>query len=290
MAERLYKYVDNELLDKFQIIQSRVRDLDPTKKKIYWVHDLAQDPEVQHLRDGGWEKFDKIVFVSHWQQQMYNLILGVPYSAGTVIRNAIDPIEPHEKPNDGKVRLIYTSTPHRGLDILYAAFEVLAKQYDDVELDVYSSFGLYGWPQRDEPFQELFSKLEEHPQINYHKSVPNDQIRNALKRANIFAYPSTWQETSCLCLIEAMSAGLECVHSSLAALPETSLGLTRMYGFTEDRNAHANNFYMNLVHAVEVQKKVKPNYDVQKAVSNHAYGWESRKYEWEGLLSKVLTN
>ena len=48
-------------------------------------------------------------------------------------------------------------------------------------------------------------------------------------------YPNTFKETSCLCLIEAMSAGCVCVHSSLGALPDTSNGLTCMYEYTPDK-------------------------------------------------------
>jgi glycosyltransferase involved in cell wall biosynthesis len=295
MAERLYKYVDNDLLDNFQIIQSRARELDPNKKKIYWVHDLAGDPEVQHLRDGGWEKFDKIVFVSNWQQQMYNLMLGVPYSAGVVLRNAIEPLPYHAKPNDGTIRLIYTSTPHRGLNILYSVFNALSQKYDNIELDVYSSFKLYGWEERDAPYKELFDLLNEHPKINYHGAVPNEDIRTALMKADVFAYPSIWQETSCLCLIEAMSAGLLSVHSSLAALPETSMSLTSMYGYTEDINQHANMFASRLAGIIELlqdqsrREIVDANLHTSKQIVDSTYSWENRAREWEGLLRNLLT-
>ena len=53
MKEELYKRLDKELLDKFQIIPSRVRDLEDDKYKVLWLHDLPMDPESQHLKDGG---------------------------------------------------------------------------------------------------------------------------------------------------------------------------------------------------------------------------------------------
>ena len=94
--------------------------------------------------------------------------------------------------------------------------------YDNVHLDVFSSFNAYGWAERDEPYQELFDKIEAHPQMTYHGFKPNNIVRNALQKAHIFAYPSIWMETSCIALMEAMSAGLMCVHPNLAALPETA--------------------------------------------------------------------
>lgn len=285
MGDRLKQHVNPKLLENFQIISSRVREVDTSKKQILWLHDLAQDPEVQHLKDGGWKKFDKLVFVSHWQQHMYNAYLGVPFDAGVVLQNAITPIEPAKK-DDKTIKLIYYSTPHRGLDILYSVFVELAKRYDNIELTVYSSFGLYGWPQRDEPFKELFKLLNKHPKIRYSGAVPNKHIRNELKSHHIFAYPSTWMETSCLCLIEAMSAGLECVHSSLGALPETSMGVTRMYQYSDDVNKHANTLYQYLSAAIETVQG--NNTDLQRALANHHYNWQSRGRDWELMLTNLL--
>lgn len=291
MANRINQ-IDPDLLSNFQIIHSRVRDLEEGKKRILVLHDLPQDPEAQHLADGGWEKFDLLVFVSHWQQQMFNLYLGVPYSAGVVLQNAIEPIPEHEKPKD-VIRLMYYSTPHRGLDILYAAFKQIAREHDNVELNVFSSFELYGWPENDKPFLELFDKLREHPKINYHKSVSNDRIREELQRSHIFAYPSVWQETSCLCLIEAMSGGLFSVHSSLAALPETSMGLTAMYGYTEDRQAHAERFYINLKQAItyfengNLRPRIEAKLRNDKINADYRYNWQTRQQQWEGLLRNL---
>ena len=233
-----------QLLDKFQITRSRVRELDRSKKQILWLHDLPWDPESEHLRDrASLNRFDKLVFVSHWQQQMYNLVLGVPYSRGIVIPNAIDPIPFVQKgdPNE-ELRIIYHSTPHRGLEILVPVFDILCKHHDNLVLDVYSSFKLYGWEARDAAYERVFDRCRAHPNINYHGTVSNDEIRAALQKAHIFAYPSIWQETSCLCMIEAMSAGVLPVFSSLAALPETTGGIGALYDYSEDVSEHANRF------------------------------------------------
>ena len=80
MKYALYDKLPKNLLDQFQIIPSRFRGLEKNKKALYWVHDLAQDPEMQHLKDKGWEKFKSIVCVSHWQRQQVQDFLGVPSS------------------------------------------------------------------------------------------------------------------------------------------------------------------------------------------------------------------
>ena len=295
LAHRLIDNVDKSILNKFQIHQSRVTSESVNTqglKQILWVHDLAEDPAVAHLQNDGWKKYDLIVFVSHWQQEQYKIFLGVPYSIGAVIPNAITPIEDHEKPEDDIIRLVYTSTPHRGLNILYPIFEALSDHHN-IELDVYSSFNLYGWGDRDIPYEPLFQKLKDHPKIRYHGSQSNDVVREALKKSDIFAYPSIWKETSCLCLIEAMSANLVCVHSSLGALPETSMGTTMMYEFTEDLNDHARRFGQYLTSAIgnveHSRNDVRRSLNYHKPVIDNRYDVNKFGKKWEITLKGLLT-
>jgi glycosyltransferase involved in cell wall biosynthesis len=286
MQRQLAARLDPELLSKFQIIASRVRKMDPTKKKIYWVHDLFGDPEVQHLRDGGWDNFDKIVYVSYWQKATYELAHGIPPSKGVVMQNAIEPFAEHEKPKD-VINLIYHTTPHRGLELLYPVYEAISEEFGDkVHLDVYSSFNAYGWPQRDEPYEELFQKLKDHPHITYHGYQPNEVVREALTKAHIFAYPSIWQETSCIAAIEALAAGCLTITSTLGALPETCANWAWLYANDEDANRNANMFYGSLRTAITAywQEDVQVSLYNQAAYFNLFYNWSYRANQWAGLL------
>lgn len=293
MQERLYQSLPAELLEKFQIIPSRVRDINPDKKAILWLHDLPNDPESQHLKDKeSRERFSKIIAVSDWQLQLYNLMLGVTYNEAFVLKNAIRPIEMSmEKEYDGTVRIIYHTTPHRGLGILIPVFEQLAKKYDNIQLDVFSSFNVYGWPERDKPFEELFDRCRMHPKINYHGAVSNEEIREALVKSHIFAYPSIWPETSCIAAMEAMSAMNVIVCPNYAALPETTAGFADMYQWSEDPNTHANRFAGVLDTAIKEIIDNGPNnnrLNFQKTYADVMYNWDIRAKQWEGLLKSML--
>jgi hypothetical protein len=187
--------------------------------------------------------------------------------------------------------LIYHSTPHRGLEILVPVFIELCKHHDNLQLDVYSSFNLYGWGQRDAEYQKLLKICQDHPNIKYYGTVSNDDLRIALCNADIFAYPSIWQETSCLSLIEAMSAKLLCVHPNLAALPETSMGLTWMYQWNEDKQSHAQQFFQVLHQAINVmtneRDKVKFDLDLQKVQVDRNHNWQGKALEWTALLESL---
>jgi len=290
MKYALQERMDPALLEKFQIIPSRVRELDESKVRILWLHDLPGDPESDHLANNGWEKFHRLVFVSNWQMQGYIQKYNIPWSRCIVLQNAIVPIPEHDKPPvEDKVKIIYTSTPHRGLNILYAAFKKLCETHDNIELDVYSSFKLYGWEQRDEQFKELFDALKGHPNVNYYGAVSNEKIREALQHSHIFALPSTWPETSCLCLIEAMSAANICVHSNLAALPETAANWTLMYQFHEDLSEHAGIFSNALNTAIHIAKnKINMNRVMnQKLYTDENYNWDTRASQWTALLESM---
>lgn len=280
--------IDPAILDHFQIFVSRVeKPLDPNKIRIYFAHDLAGDPAADNaLANGGWSRFRLCVFVSNWQMQQFIARYNIPWNQCCVMLNAIEPIPNSTKPN-GPLKLAYWATPHRGLDILVPVFNQLALEFD-ITLDVFSSYKLYGWGQRDADFEHLFQECRDHPKINYHGTVSNDELRKSLETTHIMAYPSTWQETSCICLMEAMSAGLVAVHPNLGALPETAANWTVMYQYQEDKNRHAQAFY-------SVMKEVIKNFEhynqsVQSAASyaNVFYNWNIRKEQWTTLLTSLL--
>lgn len=287
----LFDQISREQLEKVQIITSRVRDLDPNRIRIYHLHDLAMDPESAHLSDpASRNRFHKLVFSSNWQYQQFRDVLGIPYSQhSTVIETGVHPIEFAQKPKD-KIRLIYTSTPHRGLELLVPVFVELAKRYPEIELDVFSSFGIYGWEQRDKPYEPLFKICREHPQINYHGWQPNEVVREAYKKAHIFAYPCIWQETSCRSLIEAMSAGCMAVHPNFSALTDTSGGLTVQYDGDQDVNIHANVFAHTLMYAIENIRDNDHTNLLQyiKTYTDNRFGWDTVGFKWRALIDSLI--
>ena len=298
MKFALHERLDDDLLSKFQIIPSRVRDIDPDRIPILWNHDLAGDPETLHLKDVKAEdlKFKKLVFVSHWQLQQFKNYLNIPYSKSIVLQNAIEPIPEHKKPDD-VINICYHTTPHRGLELLVPVFEHLAKNQfkslkKKVHLHVYSDFNIYGWPERNKPYVELFDRCRQHVDITYNHSIPNEKMKEELKRMHIFAYPSIWAETSCIALLEAMSAGLLCVHSAYAALPETAGNWTMMYPMTEDHPEHCNRFAEQLLSACTMvdQQFMVDRLDMQRRYINGFYGWDTRAMQWETMLKGILNN
>lgn len=281
--------VPRALLEKINLIPSRVRHIDPNKLNVLVLHDLPEDPEAQFLKEEeNVKKFDAIVFVSNWQREQFHDKLGLKYQHSIVIENAITPFPDSalQKPKDGPIRLIYTPTPHRGLEILVPVFESLVAEGHDIVLDVFSSFELYGWGQRDAPYQALFSQCRSNPRITYHGARPNAEVRAALEQTHIFAYPSIWKETSCLCLIEAMSAGCSVVAPFYGALTETSCKMMYGYPWGEDMNMHANMFKFVLKGAIN--NLSTDNFTLAKRYIDGFHNETLYKQRWEALLIRLI--
>lgn len=297
MTERLLNMLTEEHKRDFQFIISRLRHpLDETKKRVLILHDLPNDSESNIIARHYHERFHKIVFVSHWQQQAFINHYRLPWSKTAVLKNAIEPIDISDSPfelrsgDSGVCRIIYHTTPHRGLKLLVPVVDELSKTYN-VHLDVYSSFGVYGWGDRDEHFKDLFDYISNHEHMTYHGAVPNDEVREALKKSHIFAYPSIWPETSCISLMEAMSAGCVCIHPDFAALPETAANLTVQYTWQEDEEKHRDMLYRTLASVIRTMhdgnKSLAGMLHYQKSYADLFYSLEYRKTEWNSFLSSI---
>jgi UDP-glucose:(glucosyl)LPS alpha-1,2-glucosyltransferase len=243
MRSRLLKNVKPELLEGVSIHFSRPRNVYSENKNILYLHDLAEDPENRILLNGGWKSFDHFVFVTNWQRDQYIPIYGIPYSKCTVIENAVEVEHKiRRKPTD-KIRLIYHTTPHRGLALLSAVFSTLSKIHPEAHLDVFSSFEAYGWGERDKPFQPLFETLKTQPNVTYHGYQSNKTVLEYLEQSHMFVYPCIWKETSCIAMIEAIRSGCLVVHPNYGALTETSCGATMSYDYSENLQENASRCY-----------------------------------------------
>ena len=295
MAKRLEESLPKELLDKFQIICSRIRTLDPNKKRILWLHDLPNDPESACLKDKELLKqFSAIVFCSNWQYEQYSNFFDFTGINTVVINNGIKPIDVSLKdktnPKDG-IKLIYHTTPHRGLSVLLPVFLKLQEKYN-ITLDVYSSFKIYGWEERDKEYQDLFDICRNHDKIQYHGTVSNQEIREALKKTHIFAYPCIWPETSCLSVIEAMSAMNMVVTTNLAVLPETTGRLVCLLPVKNTFEELASGYEIALESIIQ-----KHLYDYDsilhvtscgKQYIDAIHNWNTIREYWKFLLEGIL--
>ena len=248
-------------------------------KNIAWVHlgefegDLSwlEHPLVAH-----------VIFVSHFQYQRFTERYRIAHKSH-VLKNAITPLKNKKKPTD-TINLIFHSEPYRGLDILLDALSQI--EDEDIRLHVFGDLNTDTIDWKIEFQDAIKERCEKDSRVVLHGRTSNKEVRKQLQKTHIFAYPSTWRETSCLCLIEALSAGCLCVTSNLTALPETSMGFANHYEMRYEPSQHVDTLVPELKSAIKV---VRSGFDstIQKTIIDDAYSWESRLLDWINFSHKI---
>jgi glycosyltransferase involved in cell wall biosynthesis len=178
------------------------------------------------------------------------------------------------------------------LEVLLDSWEFMRNNLgaaENAELNIYSSFQIYDRPHLDEQFRHIYKRAGEMDGVKYHGTVSNDEIRNALETMHVMAYPSIYEETSCITLIEASSAGCLCVVPNLGAIPETGANFPWMYGYEEDPTRHSHVHGHILARAIEhfwdedVQNLLK----IQRNYFDMFYNWSLRSGQWQQFLHAI---
>lgn len=292
MRNRLVTNVDSDLLKQVAIHFSRPKELYDDVPNVLYCHDLADDPAAKSLETEA-ANYDFFVFVSYWQRDQFIQKYKLPYSKCAVIHNAIETtFEPRDRPQD-QINLIYHTTPHRGLEVVLPVFDKLCDLHDNIHMDVYSSFGVYGWEQRDVLYEPVFDRIKQHPNMTYHGAQSNETVIDALSKAHIFLYPSIWKETSCIALIEAMASGVFSIYPSYGALPETGSLVSNvgMVEYSEDLNQLATST-LNMAHHVISAQTADSSFigRVLKNATNKVSPHTIRRFQqdWESLLKGII--
>ena len=288
----LLKYLPDENFKDINLILNNTNYdlLEKDKINVLWMHHFVNQKEAKNLESKDFvNKLDWIVYNSEWNYEQHIKYFHIPEKKSLVIRNAIEKIDFVEKPSD-KIRLIYHTTPWRGLKILLKVFKNL--NLENVELDVCSSTIIYGKKFDSllgKTYEELFNECKNTKNVNYFGFLKNDEIIEKLKKVHIFAHPSIWPETSCIAAIESMAAGCEVVTTNLGALNETCSPFGTIINFEKTPEALEEKYSVALLNSIKnfwsekTQKKLK----LQSETINSTYSWDVRSAEWKNFFDKA---
>ena len=277
-------------LDTIDLRTNLLGDMPPGERPlVIWVQHAPDQAAVAWMADPvPVARVQRFVFVSDWQRQRFleSFATLVPERC-VVLHNATAvPPAPRSQARGRPVRIAYTSTPFRGLSVLLDAWERL--QPLDAELHIWSSHRLYGPGFSDEPYRALWDKADRLPGVVRHGIVPNPELREALRSIDILAYPSTFEETSCVSVIEAMSAGCRVVCPALGALAETTAGFARLYPPGGETTEHARQFASVLAAELREPWGFRPDLmREQREFCLRHYDWPVRVAEWRAFIDDV---
>lgn len=231
----------------------------PKTKLVLHVH----GDELEYFDAGSTARrlqaFDAVVTVSEFVTQA--LKRRFPNYAGRIatIRNGvdIDTFKPRTQAADGeRKRLLFVSriSPDKGVHTLVKAFDLLAQQRDDVEIDIVGKPGFlglgfmkmhfgdpivaplqqyYGRGLIDGLRKEILGQQSSYvdsiksemsaaasSRVHWRGTVSLEELTRLYSNASVFTLPSLWHETFGIPIVEAMASGVPVVASRCGGIPE----------------------------------------------------------------------
>ncbi len=237
-----------------------IRDAVPCARLVLHLHDallVHLDPDIARDRLA---RFDSVLGVSDWvTSTIVDRLPQRPGSVRT-LHNGVNPdqFDPRGSTHGSTTgqRILYVGrvSPEKGVADLMAAFAELAVDRPELHLDLVGSVAMLPYSiirllERDPTIRSLvpfygvdlvsrFRKqivgarssfrvaLEDRipagleSRVQFHGPVPHDELPALYGRADVFAFPSVWQEPFGLPILEAMAMELPVVASRSGGIPE----------------------------------------------------------------------
>lgn len=264
----------------------------PARRVVWWAHNdyaMYRHGELPDVKAKTLNllamKADQLVTVSQWHADWLSRLFGWPRERFWAAKNGFDPALFQGRP-DRLNRLVYTSVPDRGLDLLLTAWPRLQRRFPDWELAVWSGFQTWGKTGGFE--QALLDRLRDLATTDgvlWLDPLPKAALARELLASRIFVYPSHpaprtlfFAETSCTAAIEAMAAGLPVVATPHGALPET-IGAGGIV--TEDWEAALGDLMTDHDRWAVLSEEAR-------ARAHQQYAWPDLARDWEQLFQEVV--
>lgn len=122
-------------------------------------------------------------------------------------------------------RLIYASSPERGLLPLLRAFERASEHVPDLELHIYYGWESYdrhaaqdftGYRKREK--EEMIRRIQADERISWHGRVTRTELWTAFLQSGIWVYQTEYPEVCCVAAMEAQALGAIPIFSPVWAL------------------------------------------------------------------------
>ncbi|KAG6572510.1 putative UDP-N-acetylglucosamine-peptide N-acetylglucosaminyltransferase 110 kDa subunit [Phytophthora cinnamomi] len=263
-------------------------------KKFLWMHDLPQEDAKRSTEL--LNNVDRIFCLSDFHASMFPERL---QSKITVHTNAVDPSFFVDGPNHAD-RLVYGSSPSRGLYAVLQAWPRIREAIPTAELSVFYGFrpAFIKWGHSHMAnftvwMAEMDRLLTETPGVRYVGLVNHAQLAKEYSYAGFYLYPTTFSETSCISLMKAMVNGAIPITSRFpaSALPETVDEFDLGPRALQQNSIVADSEWMELwiqsiVDAVRDEQQAFTIRHRMKRFARKKYRWEHIALQWHQVISK----
>jgi glycosyltransferase involved in cell wall biosynthesis/tetratricopeptide (TPR) repeat protein len=203
-------------------------DANITANKTYvWLHDVPTNPEFTEERVA---KVDKIFVLSDYHKSLLRMnrkgeMIPMPEDKVFVTSNGINKPAINKKWARKKHSMIWTSSYDRGLPYLLNMWPDIKKEIPDATLDIYYGWNLYDVVHANNParaqWKNQVEQMMKQDGVTHHGRVGHSELAKALSQAEVWTYPTDFQEISCISAMKAQGHGAFPVVTNYAALKET---------------------------------------------------------------------
>lgn len=256
-----------------------------------WCHDIHCGASVGVKE--ALLKADAVLALSRWHKGFLHdtyRFLGDEHVI--VTRNGIAAGRFGKRPNKVGNKLVYASSPDRGIERLLEVFPLIRAQVPNAELEVY--YGFDTWRsmclaysdkkglEKIAYYEALLTKNAP-PGVRFMGRVGQQQLADAYLKAKVWAYPTWFSETSCISAMEAQAAGCVPVTSALAALEETVKHGFLLRG-ADNTKEYQTAFVETVVKLLKDETLREEYASAGRQWALHNLGWDLLAQDWEAMF------
>jgi glycosyltransferase involved in cell wall biosynthesis len=251
-----------------------------SKKNYVMIHDvfLILNNRTQHQVE--LDKVDKYLCLSHRHKKFVSEYHKIPEDKILVTSNGLDLTRFEKKLPKNPYRLIYSSSPDRGLDNLLILFDKVKEHIPELELHVYYGFENF----KDQNYVKLMlEEIKKREDVHYHGRVGQDVLAEEFQKSNIWAYSTNFEETFSISALEAMAAGAIVLSSHYWGLIDTVKDSGILLPMHDNRNTCRTPEY----HEKWVKECVNIIKNKEYAEHYRNLGYERvKKFTWEHVAKQ----
>lgn len=222
------KYVDENWIDYF--ITSRTTDTLGFPIRAGKIYVMTHDIWLSDKKDYPLylDKVTKYCVLSKWHWDFVRGHHGIPEEKLTLTRNGLDfsrykvlGVERHP------YRLIYSSSPDRGLDTLLYLFDFIKAEIPQLELHIF--YGMFNWREaikhrnndwEVKKMEEILAGMKK-PGVFDHGRIGQKELAIEQLKSSLWAYPTDFEESFGITAIECQRARIPVIATNYAGLQTT---------------------------------------------------------------------
>lgn len=262
------------------------------KYTIVWMHDVPNNPDFTEERVN---KVDKIAVLSEYHKSLLRMnkngeFVPVPDEKLFITSNGIIPGEINTKWVRNPKKMMYISSPDRGLIYLLNNWPLIKQQVPDAELEVVYGFQTYDAIHGNNPAKKRWKQqvldMMQQPGITHSGRIGHAELNHKLAETAIWAYPTDFTEISCISAMKAQAQGAIPVVTNYAALKETVKNGIRVEANIQSQTGQAD-YVKALVGLLNDEEKQKEIRGPMMQFARQNFTWEKVATQWDELLKHV---